>query len=73
MTIESITISISIQFSDSVGTREISIPLSCTNPTEDRPTFSSDFTSLSDFTRTQVIRLSIHHSSIILELKNYLP
>ena len=30
-------------------------------------------TSLSDFTRTQVIRLSIPHSSIILELKNYLP
>lgn len=30
-------------------------------------------TTLSDFTRTQIVRLSLPHSNIILELKNYLP
>ena len=71
MTIESITISISIQFSDSVGTREISIPISCTNPTEDRPTFSSDFTSLPEaaFSREMIES----YNSAMRELTGHYP
>lgn len=56
MTIESITINCTLRFTDTIGTREISVPLNCINPTEDCPTFSSDFSSLPEaaFSREMV-------------------
>ena len=36
-------------------------------------TRSGTHTSLHDFIRNQIVRISLPHSSILLELKNYLP
>ena len=36
-------------------------------------TRSSTHTSLPDFKKDQIVRLSLPHSSILLELKNYIP
>ena len=36
-------------------------------------TRSGTHTSLHDFFRNQIVRLSLPHSSILLELKNYIP
>jgi hypothetical protein len=71
MKLESHTINITLSFSDSVGAHEISVSLHCSEPSEQYPTFSSEFSSLPESTFSREFLTA--YNSAMRELSGHYP